>query len=324
MCLFFSPLWGRAPLPTLKMCGGLSWINGGDFNKNIRGWRDYYKDRNSSPYSFQHNVGDLLSLWESRAELIFNFSSRLSLGIGVEFLAKRISGEMSWNFSQNESYFNSPKSFGEISIEEESFQTPQYTIQSLPVIISFYYSFPLGKKWILSLEGGGGYYFGLLRYREEYQYSFDYVHENTSDCCVVTDVDQYTSSGEYSEESRSHSLGFHGGGSLEIRLASRFSLIVEVLGRWVNFKGWKGTRVDKYTWEHTWGLFGTNFDSGSNEETRDGKLWIVDFQSDETGNSYPRFIFSEEEPVSLVFRNMREGKINFNGLSLRIGFMIHL
>lgn len=324
LCLFMFFLSSKASDLSIKLCDGLSWISGGDFNRNIQGWRNYYSDHNTSPYSSSYRMEKLQGLLESRVEFIYSISSKFCLGVGLEFLTKKISGEISWSFSQNESYFNSPYDFSDVSVEEESFQEPRFTLQTLPVIVTFYYSLPLGRGLILSLGAGGGYYFGWLNYREVYQYRFDYVEEKTVDSNALTDVDEFSTSGEYSEKSTSHSLGFHGGGSLEIRLTSSLSFIFEALGRWVDFKGWKGERIDSYTWEHTWGLYGQNYDSGSEEEVKEGKLWMIDYQCDETGNSYPRLIFSKERPVSSSFVNVREGKINFNGLSIRVGFMIRI
>jgi len=306
------------------MCGGLSWVKGGDFNRNIRGWRDYYRDRNTSPYSFKYDMKELKGLWEGKAEIIYSISSRFSLGIGVEFLTEELSGEMSWSLSQEETYFHSPDNFGSISIKEESSQDPKYTLQAIPITFTFYYSFPLGKKLILSLVGGGGYYFGRLRSIEGFDYTFDYTDDRNEHGTLTKFVDQYSSSGEYSEKSTSRTIGFHGGGSLELKISKNFSLVVEALGRLVDFSGWRGQRTDIYGWEHTWGFWGVHSDQGSQERTSEGKLWFVEFRSQETGKTYPRLVFSEEKPVSSFYKNIREGKINLHGLSLRIGFKVQI
>lgn len=321
-CLFLSR--GAEASLTFKMSGGLSRVDGGDLNDSIRGWRNYYSDHDVSPYSFRYQLDELESLWESKLEIIFDLSSRLGLGVGLEFLTKKLSGEMSWDFSQTKNSTIPPNQSRETRITEESFQEPRYTVQVLPLVLTLYYSFPLGKQVTVSLGAGGGFYYGSLQYREDYTYSFDYVDTLTSDSLVVTDVDQYFESGEYTEKNTSITFGLHGGGTFELKLSRSFSFFTEVLARWVNFKGWKGSRVDSYVWEHTWGLFGTNYEFGEEEERNNGTLWRVDFEDDVTGNSYPRLIFSEDKPVSPSFTNFRKGEVRIDGISLRIGFLIRI
>jgi len=324
LCLFLFFLKGEASHLSFKLCGGLSWINGGDFNQNIRGWRDYYRDRNKSPYSFNHDMDELKGLWGGRAELLYSFSSHFSLGIGVEFLAKQISGNMSWTLNQEESYFHSADIFGDISIEEESIQKPKYKIQAVPITLTLAYSFPVSKGLSFSLQAGAGYYFGSLKYIEVYNYTFDYSDDRNEKNTFTRFVDQYSSSGEYSEETTSRAIGFHGGASFELRISNRYSFIIEVLGRLVNFNDWEGQREDIYSWEHIWGswIWGFNYDRGEEQDTEEGKLWLVDFYSNETGKNYPRLVFSEEEPS--IYSDVREARINLNGLSLRIGFRIQI
>jgi len=49
---------------------------------------------------------------------------------------------------------------------------------------------------------------------------------------------------------------------------------------------------------------------------------MVEFKSDETGKSYPRFVFSEEKPLFFSYTEIKPAKINLNGFSLRIGIKI--
>lgn len=321
-CLFLFFLKCEASHLSFKLCGGLSWVDGGDFNQNIRGWRNYYQDRDKNPYSFLYDVDELKVLLESRAELLYSLSSRFRIGVGVELLTRQLAGNMSWTFNQEESYFLSEDEFGDISIEEESIQGPKYKIQALPIILTLSYSFPVSEKSAFFLQAGAGYYFGRLKYTEIYFYTFDYSDDRNEKGVFTRFVDQYSSSGEYSEETTSRAIGFHGGAALEIKISTRLAFVVEALGRVVSFNGWKGHREDEYSWEHTWGFWGANRDQGEELDSREGKLWLGDFFSSETGKNYPRLVFSEEEPS--IYNNIREARINLNGLSLRIGFRIQI
>ncbi|MFQ6069136.1 MAG: hypothetical protein ACE5LC_01265 [Candidatus Aminicenantales bacterium] len=309
---------------SLKISYGLDSIGGGDFNRSIQGWRSYFADHNQSPYSFDYNLGQLRSFWGWRLELIHNLSSHLSIGLAMEMMSARLSGDMSWDFNQIETYSIGQDETVKIKTAEESYQEPHYRLKAFPLLFAFYYSFPLSRKLKFSLGAGAGFYRGRLQNREYYTYSFDYEYTYTTDCCLLTDVDEYFATGDYEEKSRSLALGFHGGGSLELRLSSSLSFVVEIFARWVNFKGWKGERLDEYTWEHTWGPFGTEYDSGQEKELTGGKLWLVDYECSETGKTYPRLVFSPDMPVSPFFREVREGIISLSGVSARIGFLIRI
>jgi len=110
--------------------------------------------------------------------------------------------------------------------------------------------------------------------------------------------------------------------SLEYKIRSGIHLIVEAAGRMVEFKEWKGNQNDSFSWDHTWGYWGAYSDKDSLKEAAEGKLWMVIFHSEETGKSYPRFIFSDEKPSSSFYTEVRPARINLNGLSLRAGIKI--
>lgn len=315
---------GGASSLSFKIFGGMSWIGGGDLNRNLRGWKNYFNDRYQPPYSFNYNVKELHRFWESGLEINYSLSSRLGIGLGFEFITGAIKGEMSSSLEYEKNYFNSAHDFGTIFLEEKTLRQPRYHLKTMPVTLTLYYSFPVGARGNLSVGWGGGYYWGKLEYRENYQYDFDYRDENTLSGSLLSFIDRYSSSGIYSEGSTSSALGLHSKTSLEIKIHKGLKFFFEVLERWVDFKNWQGSKRDSYSWNHTWGFWGENMDKGSAEEITKGKLWMVEFQSEENGKSYPRFVFSEKKPLSSSYLEPRPAQINLNGVCLRIGIRVSI
>lgn len=305
---------------SLKLYGGGSWFQGGDLNKNIRGWENFFNDRNTSPYSSSYNLKELHILWERGGEIAYNISPRFCVAFGLELVTGATKGESSSRLKQEQNYFNSPADFGTIHLDEQSLQQPEYTLQAIPITLTFYYYFPLGKGVRFFLGCGGGFYFGKIAYEEDYQYDFDYRDDKNSSGSLLQYVSQYSSSGTYSEASTSKAFGVHGRWGVEFKIRDSLHLIIEALGRVADFGNWNGSKSDIYDWKHIWGFWGANSDSGSLSEVSKGKLWMVDFISDETGKSYPRFVFSEEKPIFSSYEGAREAKINLNGFTLRLGF----
>lgn len=324
LCFFLVFLKTDASQLSFNIYGGMSWADGGDLNKNLRGWKNYFSDRNRNPYFFEYDVEELHRLLESGAEITYFLSSRFRIGLGFEFLVGTTEGEMSSNLKFEKNYVNSSDDFGTIFLEEQSLQNPRYRFRTIPVTLTFYYFFPFGRRGNLFIGWGGGYYSGKLEYKEDYHYNFNFRDEYMLSGSLLSFVDQSSSSGTYLEESTSKTFGLHGRGGLELKIYKDLHFVFEVIGRWVDFKDWTGSKKDSYSWNHTWGFWGTNKDAGSGEEVNKGKLWMVEYRSDETGKSYSRFVFSEEKPLFSSYLEARPARINLNGFSLRIGIKVRL
>jgi hypothetical protein len=324
LCFIISALNVTSSPLSLKLYGGRSWFGGGDLASSIQGWLSYLRDRNSSPYSTSADLKELRGFWDAGAELTYSLSSRIRLGLELGFLYGRTAGMMRLRLSREEDYFFSPDDFGTISVDEQSDQKPSYTLQSMPVSLTLSYSLPFGKWVNFFLGCGGGYYPARIRYREEYEYDFNYRDEQNLSGSIAEYIDQYSTAGTYSEACRSQAFGFHVRAGLEIQIRRNAHLVIEAWGRKVEFGNWKGRKKDTYDWSHTWGYWGAFSEEGSSEDSGEGKLWMVEFWSEETGKSYPRLIFSEEEPLSPSFLSAREMKMNLDGFSLRVGIRFSL
>lgn len=320
--LFFPLNSGASPL-RFRLCSGLSWIGGGDLNRNIEGWKSYIEDYYQRPYSLECDLKKLHGLWSLQAEVVYAFCPHISLALGLEFLTGSAQGSVFFHLGTEEDYFHSAQDFGTVFLYEQSFQKPRYKLQSLPLTLTLYYYFPLGRAVNFFLGCGGGYYWGILNYKEESDYLFEYKDQNNLNGSLVEFIDNYNSSGIYTEKTSSKAFGFQAKAGLEIKIGNSSHFLIEVQTRMVDFSDWSGRKSDDYKWSHTWSYWGSLSDSGSEKISDKGKLWMANFQSEETGKSYPRFFFSTQKPSS-PYAEARPAKINLNGFSIRAGIRIYL
>lgn len=309
---------------SVKITGGISWIGGGDLNRHIRGWRDYFHDRNQQPYSYDFNLGEVHLLWEGELEMIYSLSPRFQVGLGLEYLDRSTEGEMYSSVEYEEDYFNSSQDFGAISLDELRLQRPRYQLRTIPLNLTLYYCFPFSAEGRAFIGLGAGYYSGKLSYREDYQYDFDYKDDKMLSGSLLSFVEQYETSGVYVEETHAHRLGLHGKAGLYFRVYKNFHFELEIMGRWASLENWEGSKRDVFDWNHTWGFWGVNTERGSSDEEYSGKLWMVKSRSDVTEKSYPRFVFSENEPLFSSYSEVRPARIDLRGISLRVGIRIGL
>lgn len=320
--LLFSLNAGASKL-SFRLCPGLSWIDGGDLNRNIQGWKSYLEDYYQSPYSLDCDLKKLHHLWDLQAEVVFALSRRFSLALGLEFLTGEAQGSVFFHLNKEEDYINSPQDFGAIFLDEQSLQKPRYRLQSIPLTLTFYYSFPFGRQSNFFLGCGAGYYWSQMSYQEEFDYYFDFKDQKNLSGSQLEFIDRYLSSGTYSEKTSSKAFGLQAKAGLEIKIREGSYFILEAQARMVDFKNWTGSRGEEYDWSHTWDYWGALSDSGSEKTSDKGKLWMVDFRSEETEKSYSRFLFSSQEPSS-PYTEARPAKINLNGFSIRVGIRIYL
>jgi hypothetical protein len=304
---------------SLKLNAGWVRINGGDLNKSISGWERYYLDRQSSSFSFSSTIREIHATYEAGAEVLLRLRPRWSVGLEINICPFSRQGEISTNLANEENYTVSPSGSGTVSLGEATSQSPLYELRIVPISLSVYYVLPLGSKYSLCLGAGGGLYLGRYKYNEAYSYSFDYVDSQYSGNSQVQYVDRSSSAGEYTETATARAFGYHASVGLDVRLSPSLSLTVEVLGRHANIGGWSGEKADSYDWDHSWGPWGAYSDSGHVDESGNGKLWRVDVHSAATGKLYPRVVFSDGEPFSAEYADIRPASINLNGFSLRAG-----
>jgi len=305
---------------SLKLSAGAGWLDGGDLNRSIAGWKDYYQDRTGPSFSSSFGLKELRGIFEGQAELAVRFSPRWSVGLAVGYIPGAARGEVSTLLSEEEAYILPSGGGGTISLAEEADRLLKYELSAVPVLLTVYWSFPLHDNLELSLGAGGGLYLGRYAYREEYLYSLNYVDTQNISGGTTQYFDLYESAGDYTEKASARGFGAHGIIGLEYRISPSLGVIFEVVGRWAGLDDWRGEKTDVYEWSQTWGFGGGFSEGGEEEESAEGRLWRVDARGETTSGTYPRLVFGADEPASASYSNVRPARINLGGVSARIGF----
>jgi len=300
---------------SLRLYGGWSYADGGDLNKSINGWREYYRDRRGAGFTSSYNLGTMHGAAEIGAEAVLALSQRWSLSLSIGYVSQNKSGQIFTRLVGHDEGLDSFPDPWQVDFEQTTEQRPRYTRLTIPVTLNLDYAFVLGTRWILTVGGGGGIYWGRLDLEESYNISSETVAEEPTANGVVQYVDRLRTTGEYSEKLTSTGFGLHGRLGLEYRLSSSTFLTVAVLGRWVNMKGWEGNRRDASEWQWIYGLWGAYSAEGTDERTENGQLWKYGLRDDVSGKSYPILVFGESAPSS----DSRPARIDLTGLSVRLG-----
>ena len=304
----------------LKLSGGAGRLDGGDLNRSITGWKSYYQDRASPSFSSSYGLKELRFIQDLQAELTLRLSPRWSVGLSVGYIPGITSGDVSTLLSEEEMYTLPSGETGTASLTEDSTRGLRYELKAVPVLATIYRSFPLRDNLELTLGAGGGLYFGRYTHREESSCSISSIDNIDTAAGPVQYFELYELAGEYTEKASAVAFGAHGLIGFEYRMSPSLALIFEVVGRWAGLDGWKGQKTDAYEWSQTW-EYGTRFfEEGEFEESADGKLWRVDARGAEASGTYPRLLFGDEAPASSSYSNVRPARINFGGVSARIGF----
>ncbi|MGQ9672595.1 MAG: hypothetical protein ACUVV5_05615 [Candidatus Aminicenantales bacterium] len=306
---------------TLKIGGGWSWADGGDLNRNIAGWRRYYQAQQSPYFSASYTLKEMHSFPELGAEVVYCLSSRWSVGIQVGWQRQQKSGKILTQLNKDETRPLVPSGTTRLAVEEISSRHVSFTWESIPLVITFDRSLPLGEKFRLNFGLGGGMVWSKLRSGEDYRYSFNYIEEALAAGTSFQYVEKFVSGGGLKEETRSRGLCLFSRLGFHFKVSSSLSVAAELFGRWVELKHWEGERTESFEWQQVWGPWGAFSEKGKSKETQSGRLWRVDVRPDGAGGSYPRLVFSDKEPVSSAYLSVKPAVLNLSGAGLRIGLV---
>jgi hypothetical protein len=136
------------------------------------------------------------------------------------------------------------------------------------------------------LKAGAAYLFARAKYR--YLFAYDKIRR------------------EWSGEATAQGVGLVGGFGFNLALGGGFDFIAEVNGRYAVLSGFNGT-----------GTFLT--DESADPIIEDGRLYAFDSRTS-SRTSYPQVFIRSKPPSEGGVENAREAKVDFSGLSVRIGF----
>lgn len=204
LVLFFGPLGIRANALKFRIFGGGNYLQGGDLNRGLQGWTDYWKanwnaqgrTQKSGAFNPIHlglNVG---------ADIIFQLSPNWGVGLGTELVMASKSSALVFQSSNKIINWDI---LGKVS--------------TIPVKLSVFYSLPIKDSLTLVFHAGAGYY--SAKTRLESRQDFDSNIEYIIDCSAA-------------------GIGFHGGLGLEMKLSKTVNLFIEGTGRYASLSGFTG------------------------------------------------------------------------------------
>jgi hypothetical protein len=255
---------------SVKLSGGWAYLTGGDLNQGLQGLNDFARGEYlsvSGQYKKLHAGYDL------QGELILNLSPHLGVALGAGYFQASKKSSLSYNFWI-------------ISAED----TLHPKINVIPFTLGIYYNFHLSRLLVLNLNAGLGYYWGKLKWEDQYTF----------------EVQGLSDRGTEKWNASKGTIGFQGGLGIDFHLTSHLALVFEGFGRYAKLKGLSGD----------WTLEGKDT-SGSYRESGERALWYFELSS-ETGK-YPMVGLYEERPESSSFLNVHEAAINLSGFSVRAG-----
>lgn len=316
--VFLLPVGALSSDLGFRVYGGLGYVDGGDLSRGISGWRSYYQDRQGDGFSSSYSLGEMHGTAELGGEAVLALSRRWSMSLGVAYVRQKTSGEITTQTIRQEIITPSSSELWTVDYEQTTEQNPVYTKSTIPVTLSLDYLLVVNAKWTLTLGVGGGVYPGRLDLRESYELESGSISKMQTEEGVVRSVDELTTVGNYSEKTRCTGFGLHGRIGFELELGSSSFLTITVLGRWVDMKGWKGTRRDASEWQWTYGLEGGQSAEGTDERAEYGQYWTYNLEDEKSGKSYPIAVFRDAGPSS----SSRTASFNLSGVSLRVGLGI--
>jgi hypothetical protein len=255
-----------------RISGGLSFFDGGDINdsrSNVT-LNEYLAGKVGVPYTI--NEQDLNRSFEGSADLLFYFGKRIGVSLG----ASHIGG----------------KSRNRVVITQPGPPPSDYTItfdpaiSAVPVTFGLFFTPPLGRRFNLLAEAGGGWIFARLAIDQAFIGSLGSI--------------KFNAEGKAGGPCLFARLG------LEAAIARKFFFFVEVLGRYAKISGFKGN----YEVFHN----DTIFSSGS------GRVYTFDL--DVSGHSVRFIDFADGPPSGASVSNVRETRVDLSGASIRSGFRI--
>jgi len=168
-------------------------------------------------------------------------------------------------------------------------------VTAVPLKIGFSLSVPLPVFPRLIFFAGGGRHIVFVRYRLWESYDADFTLEGQT----------FEYWYDQSDDLSSEALGFYATGGVEFNIFQFVSIVIEAERTWTKVDGFKGSHsYDDYL-----------------DQKEGGKSSLYYYESSQygLGKSYPLLSGQRVRPDESSFQNIRQGKLNFSGISFKFG-----
>jgi len=313
---------------SFSISGGMSNINGGDFNRVIQSINDTF----GSLYDLYPEA--ILNLdWEEAkwitsysGELLLNLTPFFSIGLGGGYLVKTNPGIVAFTYGETWLGVDPSSDYQYVFEDDYILIDDEHKLTVIPLTFSIYLYVPMGNMADFFITGGAGYYLGKLESNQTYGSDYDYQEDyyDSSDTYLYSYYDHFTIEGIKIYEATCNTIGYHAGAGLDIKFSPNMSLVIEGNYRSVTFSEWEGTATDDWDYFIREGFSGSYYeDSGTENEEFAGKLWYYESVDALAGINMALMDLFEEEPTAdESIRNIRPAEINLNGFSIKAGIRI--
>jgi hypothetical protein len=197
---------GRPSRLSLRLYGGYSHMTAADVNDGLDGYFELFElyaayiggtaTGGYKPLHTAYNFG---------ADLVFQITPNIGVGIGAGYLQSSKSSLMTLSFEEDTlTLTGSPK------------------LSAMPIRFAVFLTLPLGEKFNLTADAGPTYYAGL---KLDATQRLEFAPDDWEDMSLSA-----------SRSSLSDNLGFQGSLGFEYRLSPKMGFFVEAVGRYASFK----------------------------------------------------------------------------------------
>jgi len=278
---------------TLRLYGGLSYLDAGDVNPGTQAFFDWGKTYFAPPPGGSIE-GDYTAIhwgYEFGGDIIFELSPKVGIGIGVGYL--QMSRDTRSQPHGMMLVFDDP-----LTGFYKNF-TVGTKLSAIPIRASLFLSLPVSKKLDITANGGISYYL-----QPEYHADWHVFLVNTIWTGPISRLST-------TAEKKTAAIGLQGGIGVEYKFTQTMGLFIEAQGRYAKFGGFSGTS-NSVPDEFNGGIL------PSFSET--GKLY---YESVPMIPNSPRWIMVQSAPPAGPGGQPREAAVDFSGVSLLAGIKIH-
>jgi len=319
-----------------SLSGGLSRIDGGDFNRAIRDRNAWVADSNDYENENLYAIDWKEMSWLPKigGEINLRIGRYFGIGAGAEYIRRTNPGTIEHGTTTSSTFWYGVYYY---KLNEEIYDatvTISQTLTVVPLTLSLYGFLPLGPGVEAYVKLGGGVYLGKL--------TSDWALASTT----IANENYYWSSGtpfpphyhvridgteEESWEATSTAWGLHFGAGFCFNLSRGIALFGETFYRLVNFAEWKGSGGWDVEYDQSWGYTDSTepvnlpeSDSFSVSGSTSGKLWFYEMIANELETGvYGEYGLYENKPQEGYFiKNARPAEINLNGFTFKVGIRI--